>query len=384
MNSRVSWLAGFLLLAVFCCPPALGQAPVVVGVVVSQTGTHAAPADGYRKGLLLWQEEVNAAGGLLGRKVDLRILDDASTASRNAALYEQLIKEERADLLIGPFGTAATLLAAASAERARRVLINGSGPGRAVHRRAPRFVFQTGVPYSAYGPALLALAEADGLKRLFVVAHDDTAAKEMADGLRAAAVAEVEVYRSDMIDFAPLVEKARAADADAWIAFGGAREAADMLRTFRRLNYAPRLFFASGVADPKFIALVGQDAEFSLTAIEYDARLATAGNERFVRAYTARWSAQPGQASAEGYVAGTVAAAAVKRAGSLDQEKLRAALGALEVDTVLGRQKMNPAGGAQTAARPALAQIRNGRPAVLAGGERPIPFPAWSERQVLK
>jgi len=384
MNSRVSLLTGFLLLAVFCCSPALGQAPVVVGAVVSQTGLHAELADGYRKGLLLWQDEVNAGGGLLGRKVDLRILDDASTASRNAPLYEQLIKEDRADLLIGPYGTAATLLAAATAERARRVLINGAGPGRAVHRRTPRFVFQTGIPYDAYGAALLALAQAEGLKRLFVLAHDNTASKEMADGLRAAAVQEVEIYNSAILDFAPLVEKARAANADAWIAFGSTRDAADMVRAFRRLNYAPRLFFASGVADPKFVTLVGQDAEFSLTAIEYDAGSPTPGNDRFAKAFAAKWSAQPGPAAAEGYVAATVAAAAVRRAGSLDQEKLRAALGTLEVETILGRQKMNPAGGAQTAARPALAQIRNGRPAVLPGGERPVPYPAWSERQVLK
>jgi branched-chain amino acid transport system substrate-binding protein len=379
----VSLMARFLLLAMFFCPPALGQAPVVVGVAVSQTGPHAELADGYRKGLLLWQEEVNAGGGLLGRKLELRILDDGSTASRNAALYEQLIKEG-ADLLVGPYGTAPTLIAAATAERARRVLINGAGPGRAVHRRTPRFVFQTGVPYSAYGPVLLALAQAEGLGRLFVLAHDDTASREMADGLRTAAVQEVELFRADMIDFAPLVEKARTAKADAWIAFGGAREAADMVRTFRRLNYAPRLFFASGVVDPKFVQMVGQDAEFSLTAIEYDARLPTPGNDRFAKAYAAKWSAQPGQAAAEAYVAGTVAAAAVRRAGSLDQEKLRAVLGTLEVESVLGRQKMNPAGGAQTAARPALAQIRRGRPAVLAGGERPVPYPGWSERQVLK
>jgi branched-chain amino acid transport system substrate-binding protein len=380
----VSSMAGFLLLAVFCCSAALGQGPVVVGAVVSQSGPHAGPADGYRKGLLLWQEEVNAAGGLLGRKVDLRILDDASSASRNAALYEQLIKEERAELLIGPYGTAATLLAAASAERARRVLINGAGPGRAVHRRSPRFVFQTGVPYSAYGPALLALAQAQGLKRLFVLAQDNTASKEMADGLRAAAVQDVELYGGAVLDFAPLVEKARAANADAWIAFGSTRDAADMVRAFRRLDYAPRLVFLQGAADPKFIDMVGQDAEFSLTTIEYDARLPTPGNERFAKAFAARWSTQPGQAAAEGYVAGTVAAAAVRRAGSFDQEKLRAVLGTLEVQTVLGRQKMNPAGGEQTAARPALAQIRGGRPAPLARGELPIPYPAWSERQVLK
>src|SRR6185295_17466721 len=199
--------------------------PIVVGAVVSQTGAHAEPAEGYRRGLLVWQDEVNAAGGLLGRRIDLHLLDDASTASANASLYERLIRDEHADLLIGPFGTAATLIAGAAAERARRVLINGGGPSRQVHRRGPRFVFQSGVPYAAYGPALLALAQAEGLKRLFVLAHDDTASKEMAEGLRAAAVGDVVVYGSDVVDFAPFVEKARAAGADAWIALGGARDA---------------------------------------------------------------------------------------------------------------------------------------------------------------
>lgn len=356
----------------------------MIGAVVSQSGPHAEPAEGYRRGLLLWQEEINAAGGLLGRQVDLRILDDGSSAVRNGALYEQLIREDRAELLIGPFGTAATLLAAAAAERARRVLINGAGPGRAVHRRAPRYVFQTGIPYAAYGPVLLELLQVEGLTRPFVLAHDDAASKEMADGLRAAAVREVEVYGGDVVDFTPFVEKARAAKADAWIAFGGARDAADMVRTFRRLGYAPRLFFARGAAEPKFVPMVGQDAEFSVATIEYDARFATPGNEKFAKAFAAKWSAAPGPAAADGYAAGSVAAAAVRRAGSLDQEKLREALAQLETGTVLGWHKVNPAGGGQVAARPVLGQIRGGRLGVLASGERPVPYPAWRERQVLK
>ena len=68
-----------LLLLLLCVTEVLAQNPVVVGAVVSQTGPHAEPADGYRKALLLWQEQVNAAGGLLGRKVDLRLLDDGSS-----------------------------------------------------------------------------------------------------------------------------------------------------------------------------------------------------------------------------------------------------------------------------------------------------------------
>src|SRR5262245_36866605 len=177
MPSTTSLLTRFLLLLGFWCSSAFAQ-PVIVGAVISQTGANAEPAEGYRRGLLLWQDEVNAAGGLLGRPLDLHLLDDASAASANAALYQRLIEKERADLLIGPFGTAATLLAAATAERARHVLINGAGPSRQIHRRSPRFVFQTGVPYAAHGPALLELTRVEGVKRLFVLAHDDTSSTE--------------------------------------------------------------------------------------------------------------------------------------------------------------------------------------------------------------
>ena len=151
---------------------------MVVGAVVSQTGPHAELADGYRKALLLWQEEVNACGGLLGRPVELRLLDDESDALREAALYEELIREDRADLLIGPYGSAATLIAAATAERARRVLINGAGPARAVHKRTPRYVFQTGDAVLSLWAGVLELAQAVGLKRLRPLARRHGVARD--------------------------------------------------------------------------------------------------------------------------------------------------------------------------------------------------------------
>ena len=373
----------FLLLIGLCCGEAFAQGTVAVGVVVSHSGPHAELAEGYGKALLLWQEEVNAAGGLLGRGVALRMLDDGSTASRAGALYEELIKKERVELLIGPYGSAATLLAAAAAERAQRVIVNGAGPARAVHRRAPRYVFQSCIAYAAYGPALLDVLRAEGIARPFVLARDEPASREMAESLRAAAVGEVQVYGADVKDFKDYVAKARAANAEAWIAFGGAADAADMVKTLKRLDYAPRLVFARGAAEAKFVPLVGQDAEFTLTTIEYDARFATPGNDKFVKAYAARWGTAPGPAAAEGYAAATALAAAVRRAGSFEQEKLRAALAALETGSVLGGYKVNQAG-EQVAARPALAQVRGGKLGVLARGERPVPYPQWNERVVMK
>src|SRR5512134_1358492 len=97
---------------------------VVIGAAVTQSGMLADLAADLRKALLLWQEDVNAAGGLLGRRVELRLLDDRSEPAAARSLYERLIRDDRADILIGPFGSAASLGAASAAEAGRRVLLN--------------------------------------------------------------------------------------------------------------------------------------------------------------------------------------------------------------------------------------------------------------------
>src|SRR2546423_1704420 len=293
------------------------EAPLVVGAVVSQTGSQAALAAGYRKGLLLWQDEVNAAGGVLGRTVELRLSDDRSEAARAGVAYAELIRDG-AQLLIGPYGSAATLAAAAEADRARRPMINGAGASGRVYKRAQRYVFQTVAPYSSYGQGVLELAKEAGCTSLYILARNDTASTEMGDAAREQALKlglkalDLEVYSGSDVDFAPLIAKARSAKVDAWIAFGEASDAADMVRAMKRAAYAPRLFYARGAAEPKFIAMVGQAAEFTLASRAYDARSPTPGNEAFVKAYTARWSAGPDAAAAEGYAAGTVLARALE------------------------------------------------------------------------
>jgi len=390
-----SWITRFLLASLLGSFPAFGENPtLVVGAVASTTGAQAAAAEGYRRALLLWEEQVNAAGGLLGRRVELRLRDDASRAVRARGEYEKLIAEG-SDVLIGPYGSAATLMGAAVAEREQRVMVNGAGPARTVHKRSPKYLFQSAVPYAAYGEGVLALAKEQGLERLFILARDDPRARDMAEATaeqaRRQGFADPQVvpYPPGNADFAPQVTAARAAGAQAWIAFGEAREAAHMVRSFRRLDYAPALFFARAAAEPAFVALLGQDAEFSLGAVEYDARLRTPGNEGFAKAYAARWSQAPGPAAAAGYAAATVLEAAVRSAGTLDQEKLRAALGGLDLATVLGPYKVDAANGAQVGIRPAVAQIRRGDPAVvwppaLETANPLLPYPQWGERSLLK
>ena len=82
-------------------------------------------------------------------------------------------------------------------------------------------------------------------------------------------------------------------------------------------------------------------------------------------------------------------AEALRRAGTVDAAKLRSTLAAMEVDTVLGPYRVDPASGAQVGMKPVLVQIVKGRPQPVwppaLAGERPLlPFVLWTERQLLR
>jgi branched-chain amino acid transport system substrate-binding protein len=201
------------------------------------------------------------------------------------------------------------------------------------------------------------------------------------------AAGPVEVYSPGSTDFAPQVARARASGADAWIAFGLPQDAAEMVKNFRRLGFAPRLFVAQGAADPDFIKRVGQDAEFAVGIAAYERRAATRDNAQFVQAYTKKWSAEPGLLAAEGYAAAKVLEEAVRRAGGIDTDKLRVTLAALETETPLGGYKVDR-DGVQLAARPLLVQIIRGRreivwPEAFATAKLQ-PYAAWETRKPLK
>jgi len=376
-----------------CAAPAFAQQPIVVGAAMPQSGILADIAADLKKALLLWQEEVNAAGGLLGRRVEMLLLDDRSEPGAAGKLYEEMIREHKAELLIGPLGSASSVGAAGVAERNRRVLVNATGAARLVHRAGYRYVFQTTAPYSAYGTGALELARGLGAKRVMLLARDDPAAREMAARARedaagyGLAALAVEGYAAGTTDFSPQVARARSAGTEAWIAFGLPPDAAEMVKTFRRLGFAPRLFVAQGAADPDFIRRVGQDAEMAVGILAYDRRARTRGNAAFVQAYARKWSAEPGALAAEGYAAAKVLEEAVRKAGGTDTEKLRDVLAALETETPLGAYKVEKSG-AQAAARPLLVQILKGRreivwPEALATA-RLQPYAAWDARKPLR
>src|SRR5919206_256375 len=105
------------------------KAPLTVGISLSASGDFADPGKAARRGYELWADTVNAKGGVLGRKVQLKILDDASDPAKAAANYETLISSDHVDLVFGPFSSLLTVPSAKVADSHGYAFIEPAGGG---------------------------------------------------------------------------------------------------------------------------------------------------------------------------------------------------------------------------------------------------------------
>ena len=109
MKHRFLLSALFSFLIAFIVLPVVGYAQdIVVGASVALTGKYARTGQEQLQGFQMWVDEVNARGGLLGRKVALKYYDDESKPETGAKLYEKLITDDKVDLLIGPYSSSNT------------------------------------------------------------------------------------------------------------------------------------------------------------------------------------------------------------------------------------------------------------------------------------
>src|SRR5579872_6868423 len=107
---RRTLLGGAMAAAVFgFATGAIAEdAPIKIGMSMAQTGGLAAAGKSSLLGIQIWRDDINAKGGLLGRKVELVVYDNKSSASETPAIYSKLIDVDKVDLLFAPYATVPT------------------------------------------------------------------------------------------------------------------------------------------------------------------------------------------------------------------------------------------------------------------------------------
>lgn len=125
------------------------KSPILIGAALSLTGANSVDGQAFQKGYELWAKDVNAAGGLLGRKVQIVIKNDASSVNTVISAYQTLINVNHVNLLFGPFSSTLTLPAVQVAHRFGYAFVEGAGGAPSVFATKLPNLFDVSLPVNA-------------------------------------------------------------------------------------------------------------------------------------------------------------------------------------------------------------------------------------------
>jgi branched-chain amino acid transport system substrate-binding protein len=346
------WFSLFLVLLM---APAVAAArePITIGLSLGLTGKYSEMSRMQQRGYRLWQDHLNGSGGLLGARVEIRIVDDESDPGRSAEIYRRLILQDKVDLVFGPYASSITAEAAAVAEQYRYPLLAAGASADSLWEKGRRFTFGVYTPANAYAVGFLEMLIRHGITDIAVAAADDTFSSSIAAGTRTwarrfgFAIKEIRTFPKGTRDLVPLATSLRASGARAVIVCGHFNEALDMRRAMIRIEWRPSAYFASvGPVLPAYGDTLGPRADGTFSSSQWEMRTADKfpGGERFVNDFTATYRMPPSYHAASAYAAGQILCKAVRQVGMIDREKIRDVLQNLDTMTIIGRYGVDRTG----------------------------------------
>ncbi len=382
----------FVALAVlFSSLPATAQGPIRIGASLSLTGTYAKLGKYQHEGYQLCIKELNGKGGLLGRKIDLVVYDDQSTPQTGVRLYEKLITEDKVDAVMGPYSSPITEAVANVTEKYKKVMVTPLAATTSIFKKGRKYIFMVISPAEVYLEGLVDMAAKRGLKTIAVVNEDTLFTKTAAVATaelakkRGMQVVFQESYPKGNQDFSAMLTKIKATNPDVLAAATYFDDAVAITRQMKELNVNPKMYGVTVGGDlPEFYDLLKQNAEYVYGATQWDDQLPYPGQKEFVTAYKKEFGHEPVYHSAAGYSGCVVYGEGVKRAGTLDSDKVREALLKLEMKTAFGDYKVDETG-FQVAHKMVILQWQEGKkhivwPDELAGIKARFPTPPWNAR----
>jgi branched-chain amino acid transport system substrate-binding protein len=370
--------------------------PIQIGISLPLTGDFSQPGGEAKRGYEIWQKQINAAGGHLGRQVELKITDDASSQDTVVSDYTKLITQDKVDLLLGTFSSLLNYPASAVAEKNKMVFVEPAGGAERMFTRGFKYLFFA-QPATASRQADVFVEWIKGLpadqrpKTAAYPTQDDPFAapviEEMRKQLEAAGVQTVfsTTYPADTTNFQAIASQLAQKKPDL-IAQGAVFEdGVGLVRSLKQLDYSPKILFQTSAPSnaSQYSDGVGIDnTEGVFYSVSWHQDAKTPKNPEFVADYQAAYNADPAEDAADAYAAAEVLAAAVKGVGEINQDKIRDWLVANEVETILGPLSWEPTGAPK--GQFLLAQWQSGKVQIVAPAEVATsttivnPKPDWS------
>lgn len=336
-----------------------GSDAIKVGASLPLTGEFSQGGLDTQRGYETWVEMTNEAGGLLGKPVEIVVKDDATQQETAVSNYNNLISQDRVNLLLGSQSSLLNIPASTIAEKNKMLFVCPSCGSPDMFNRGFKYIFFSQQAIATDQAKVFAewIAKLPPEQRPKTAAYptlDDPFAGPVVEGaeevLSAAGIQTVykDKYPATTKNFDSVVNAMR--DAGAEIVIQGAQfeDGVNMIRSMNRANYQPEILYQSSspTYGKQYLEAVGPDnAEGVFFSSSYSTLADTPQNADFVKRYQEKFSQSPPEDAADGFAAGQVLAAAVNGVGSFDDQLALADwLRDNSVDTLLGTLSWNADG----------------------------------------
>jgi branched-chain amino acid transport system substrate-binding protein len=296
---------------------------------------------------------VNAKGGILGRTVQLKIVNDASSPTQVVTNYQNLINKDHVDLTFGPFSTLLTIPASQVAHRYAYAFLAPAGGGPKVFsQNLNNFFFVQPAPTTQSGDVfanyVLSLPADQRPKTAAYAELDDPFSAPIAESIRqkfeAAGITTVykQVYPSETADLSPVIAALAATKPDVIVGGTQSEDAYAQVKALVQLKYNPKMMYQSNGANSplEFPDKVGAgNTEGILSSADWFPGSTAAGSDQFTAAYTKKFGGtaqQVDDSSAEAYAVGQLVEAVAAKSHKVDNATIISDLHSGTWPTLLG------------------------------------------------
>lgn len=395
MRKLVALAAALYLIALGA--PAFAQDKIELSVPLPLTGGQAKFGEIIKKSYDIALEEINAKGGVKGKKLVLNYEDSQGKPEVSRSIAEKIIDVQKQPVLFAEYTSACAKAVAAVAEERKTPYLVVASAADEITQQNYKYVFRMNPTNAYYAEGLMSFLTDVVKPQTAAILYESSdfgtsGAEEMAKSCEAKGIKVLmkEKYEKGAVDFKPILSQVKAANPDVIYMVSYVMDAALLMRQIKELRIDSKLFAggAAGFAIPEFIDNAKDAADFVVTATLWSPQVPFPGAKEYAEKYKAAHGAYPSYHGALAYSSLFVVADALNRAKSMSQDDIREAMKATDMKTAFGEVKFQDKAGYQNQnfADTLVLQVIGGKhetiwPEKYASAKYVFPIPKWRERK---
>lgn len=342
-----------ILLSIFCIVGLMisgvsAADTVKVGIVLPLTGPQAKFGEIEKKSFDMALEEINAAGGINGKKLELVMEDDTGRPEVGRSVVEKLITKDKVVMLGGGYSSSVTFAVAGVCQQNKMPFLVNTGAADKITTSGWDYIFRLNPPVSHYADAITTLLAEKVKPKTVAILHENSlfgtkGAQSFEKTCEKAGykVLLKEGYEHGGIDFKPVLIQIKQLNPDIVYMVSYIMDASLLMKQAKELKLTPKMFIggAAGFTLPEFAKNSGVASENVISATLWHEVLPFPGAMDYYNKFVAKFNKPTEYHGAEAYAACYVIADVLKRAKSFEAADIKQALSETDMMTVFGPVK---------------------------------------------